>query len=40
MILHTLPGLFDPKQGGNIAAMNIPIPNTTAMLDLYRAHPE
>ena len=40
MIPHTEPGLFDSKQGDNMSAMNIPIPNDTAMLDLYRAHPE
>jgi hypothetical protein len=40
MIPHTTPGLFDSKQGDNIAAMNIPIPNDTEMLKLYRAHPE
>ena len=40
MIAHTEPGLFDSKQGDNMAAMNIPIPNTTEMLKLYRAHPE
>jgi TonB-dependent receptor len=40
MIPHPEFGLFDPKQGDNIAAMNIPIPDTTQMYDLYRAHPE
>ncbi|MFM9954900.1 MAG: TonB-dependent receptor domain-containing protein [Opitutaceae bacterium] len=40
MIPHTTPGLFDSKQGDNLAAMNIPIPNDTEMLKLYRAHPE
>ncbi len=39
MIAHSQRGLFDPKQGDNIAALNIPIPNTTAMLDLFRAQP-
>ena len=39
MIAHTTPGIFDPRQGGNLAALNIPIPNTTAMLDLYRSQP-
>ncbi len=40
MIPHPEPGLFDSKQGDNLAAMNIPIPNTTEMLKLSRAHPE
>ena len=40
MIPHLQPGLFDSKQGDNMAAMNIPIPNDTEMLKLYRAHPE
>jgi TonB-dependent receptor len=40
MIPHTEPRVFDSKQGDNMAAMNIPIPNTTEMLKLYRAHPE
>lgn len=40
MIPHLEPGLFDPKQGDNLAALNIPIPNTTAMYDLFRAHPD
>jgi len=39
MLAHTYPGLFDPKQGDNLAALNLPIPNTTAMLDLYRSQP-
>ncbi|MBI4624462.1 MAG: TonB-dependent receptor, partial [Verrucomicrobia bacterium] len=40
MIPHREPGLFDPKQGDNLAALNIPIANATAMYELYQAHPE
>jgi iron complex outermembrane recepter protein len=40
MIPHTSRDLFDAKQGDNVDTLNIPIPNTTAMLDLYRQHPE
>lgn len=40
MTAHTYPGLFDPKQGDNIAKLNFPIPNTTAMYDEFKAHPE
>ena len=40
MIPHLEPGLFDPKQGDNLPALNIPIPNATAMLDLYHVHPD
>lgn len=40
MIPHTFPGLFDPKQGDNLAALNLPIANATAMYDLSRARPE
>ena len=40
MVPHTYPSLFDPQQGDNIAAMNIPIPNTTSMYGLFRSNPE
>jgi TonB-dependent receptor len=40
MIPHTYPSLFNPQQGDNIAAMNIPIPNTTSMYGLFRSNPE
>ena len=40
MLPHTYPSLFDPKQGDNLAKLNIPIANTTAMLDVYKQHPE
>ena len=40
MIAHTTPGIFDAKQGDNVTAIGIPIPNATAMYELYRAHPE
>jgi TonB-dependent receptor len=40
MTAHTYPGLFDPKQGDNLSRLNIPIPNTTAMLDQFRQHPD
>jgi len=40
MTAHTYPGLFDPKQGDNLSALNIPIPNTTAMMDEFRQHPD
>src|SRR5687768_3625161 len=39
MIPHTA-DVFDAKQGDNVDSLNMPIPNTTAMLDLYRQHPE
>jgi iron complex outermembrane recepter protein len=31
---------FDPKQGGNIAQMHMPYPDTNAMYSLFAAHPE
>ena len=40
MIPHTEPGLFDPKQGDNLSALNIPVANATGMYALYGAHPE
>jgi iron complex outermembrane receptor protein len=40
MIAHTQPNLFDSKQGDNISLLNIPIPNATAMYQLYQQHPE
>ncbi|MEN9634841.1 MAG: hypothetical protein RL077_3245 [Verrucomicrobiota bacterium] len=40
MIPHSEPGLFDPHQGDNLSSLSLPIPNTTAMLDLYKAHPD
>ena len=40
MIPHTRRNLVDAKQGDNVAELDIPIPNTTDMLDLFRAHPE
>lgn len=39
MVPHTFPNLYDPKQGANIAALNIAIPNTSAMYDLFRSSP-
>jgi len=40
MVAHTYPGLFDPQKGDNIAAMNIPITNTSAMYDIFRQNPD
>jgi len=40
MIAHTEPGLFDPMKGDNLASLNIPVPNATAMYSLYQQHPE
>ncbi|MSU50174.1 MAG: TonB-dependent receptor, partial [Opitutus sp.] len=40
MIPHAEPHLFDSKQGDNISAIDIPIPNATEMYKLYQAHPE
>ena len=38
MVAHAKP-VYDPRQGDNVAALGIPIPNTTAMYDLYRRSP-
>jgi TonB-dependent receptor len=40
MIAHAEPHLFDAKQGDNIDDIDIPIPNATAMYQLYQQHPE
>lgn len=40
MIAHPNPNVYDPKQGGNITTLGIPIANATAMYDLYSQHPE
>jgi TonB-dependent receptor len=40
MIPHTEPHLFDAKQGDNVDDIDIPIPNATAMYQLYQQHPE
>jgi len=40
MVAHTFPSLFDPQKGDNLAAMNIPIPNTTSMYSLFGSNPE
>ncbi|MBI5689355.1 MAG: TonB-dependent receptor [Verrucomicrobia bacterium] len=40
MITHANPGVFDAKQGDNLPTLGIPIPNATAMYELYQAHPE
>ena len=40
MIPHTEPYLFDPKQGGNITSLNLPVTNATSMYDLYGTNPE
>ncbi|MDO8541358.1 MAG: TonB-dependent receptor [Opitutaceae bacterium] len=40
LIPHTESRLYDPKQGGNFADLNLPIANATSMYDLYRTNPE
>ena len=40
LVPHTEPRLYDPKQGGNFADLNLPIANATAMYDLFRTNPE
>ena len=41
MLFHPpTPSLYDPKQGDNVAALNLPVANATAMYELYGRHPE
>jgi iron complex outermembrane receptor protein len=40
MIAHEDRHLFDSQQGDNISAIGIPIPNATAMYQLYQSNPE
>ncbi|MEY4940056.1 MAG: hypothetical protein RIQ93_1791, partial [Verrucomicrobiota bacterium] len=38
MPAHTLQ-VFDPKQNDNVPSLNIPIPNTTTMYELFKSNP-
>ncbi len=39
MTAHTA-RVYDPRQGDNVPSLHLPIPNTTAMFDLFKQHPE